>query len=104
MASIIADSESSGTVNLFGAINKSGCSAQYCEYSTSEVGDKMNGGAVNEDKSPLNDAIDLRKDVHECELEAVELEAEAVDDIEAGEPGLASDDIFEEGDIKINNL
>lgn len=24
----------------------------------------MNGGAVNDDKSPLNDAIDLRNEVH----------------------------------------
>ena len=51
----------------FGSTNKSGCSAQYCEYSLKEVGDKMKGGAVKEDKSPLNSAIDLRNDVHELD-------------------------------------
>lgn len=28
----------------------------------------MNGGAVNEDKSPLKEAMDLRNEVHELEL------------------------------------
>lgn len=51
-----------------GARNKSGCSPQYCEYSESEVGDKMNGGAVNVERSPLNDVIDFRNDVQVEEL------------------------------------
>lgn len=51
----------------FGAIKRSGCSPQYCEYSTKEVGDKMKGGAVNDDKSPLYEAIDLRNEVHEAD-------------------------------------
>ena len=56
-----------------GSISKSGCSLQYCEYSDNEVGDKMNGGAVNEDKSPLNEAIDLRNDVHELDWVAFDM-------------------------------
>ena len=90
MASIVLASASSETVNLLGAMNKSGCSAQYWEYSTSEVGD-------SEDKSPLNDAIDLRKDVHEWELEAdeeAEAEAEAFEDTEDGESDLLSEAIM----------
>lgn len=47
---------------------RSGCSAQYWEYSVNETGDKINGGAVNEDKSPLKLAILFRKEVHEEEL------------------------------------
>lgn len=49
-----------------GSTKRSGCSPQYCVYSTKDVGDKMNGGAVKEDKSPLKEAIDLRKEVHEA--------------------------------------
>lgn len=97
MSSIVLASASSETVNLLGAMNKSGCSAQYWEYSTSEVGDNINGGAVSEDKSPLNDAIDLRKDVHEWELEAdeeAEAEAEAFEDTEDGESDLLSEAIM----------
>lgn len=41
-----------------GATNSDGCSVQYAEYSTSEVVDRMNGGAVMEDRSPLKEAID----------------------------------------------
>jgi len=33
--------------------------------SVSEVGERMNGGAVKEDKSPENDAIDFRKEVQD---------------------------------------
>lgn len=50
-----------------GSINKFGCSDQYWEYSTSDVGDKINGGAVNDDKSPLNEAIDFKNDVQELD-------------------------------------
>jgi hypothetical protein len=56
----------------FGSINKSGCSPQNCEYSTNEVGDNMKGGAVNDDRSPLYEAIDLRKLVHEEDFAASE--------------------------------
>ena len=35
-----------------------GCSAQYDEYSTSDVDERMKGGAVKDDKSPENEAID----------------------------------------------
>lgn len=101
MASTVDASASSETVNLFAATNKSGCSAQYWEYSTSDVGDNIKGGAVNEDKSPLKDAIDLRKDVHEWELEEDEAEAEAFEDIEDGESDLASDAILEGSSVVI---
>lgn len=50
----------------FGANNKSTCSDQYWEYSTREVGDRMNGGAVNDDKSPLYEAIDFIKEVQDA--------------------------------------
>ncbi|KAG7877293.1 hypothetical protein KL938_004049 [Ogataea parapolymorpha] len=36
-----------------GARNRSTCSDQYWEYSTKDVGERINGGAVNDDKSPL---------------------------------------------------
>ena len=51
-----------------GSKNKSGCSAQYWENSDNEVGDKMNGGAVNDEMSPLKEAIDFKKEVHDEEL------------------------------------
>jgi len=37
-----------------------GCSAQYAEYSTREVEDRMKGGAVREKRSPLKEAIDYK--------------------------------------------
>lgn len=50
-----------------GSSNRSICSDQYCEYSTNEVGDKMKGGAVNDDKSPLYEAMDLMNEVQEAD-------------------------------------
>jgi len=47
------------------AENKSGRSHQYAGNSVSEVGERMNGGAVSDERSPENDAIDLRKEVQE---------------------------------------
>lgn len=38
-----------------------GCSAQYEENSVNDVDDRMNGGAVNDDRSPLNEAMDFKK-------------------------------------------
>lgn len=38
-----------------------GCSAQYAENSVRDVDDRINGGAVSEDKSPENEAIDFKK-------------------------------------------
>lgn len=35
-----------------------GCSAQYDENSTRDLVERMKGGAVIEDKSPLKDAMD----------------------------------------------
>lgn len=46
-----------GRVSCVGAMKREGCSHQYAGYSASDVVDRINGGAVNEDKSPLNDAI-----------------------------------------------
>ena len=37
-----------------------GCSVQYAENSVRDVVPRMNGGAVNDERSPLNDAIDWR--------------------------------------------
>jgi hypothetical protein len=37
-----------------------GCSHQYAEYSVREVVERMNGGAVREERSPLKDAMDFR--------------------------------------------
>ena len=54
-----------GSVSCAGATKIEGCSAQYEENSTSDVDDRMNGGAVKEDKSPEKDAMDFRKALHE---------------------------------------
>ena len=35
-----------------------GCSVQYAENSVSDVVPRINGGAVMEERSPLNDAMD----------------------------------------------
>ena len=35
-----------------------GCSVQYAENSVSDVVPRINGGAVIEERSPLNDAMD----------------------------------------------
>lgn len=48
----------SGSDSLAGATNRDGCSAQYAEYSVNDVEERMKGGAVNEERSPLKDAID----------------------------------------------
>jgi hypothetical protein len=46
---------------LAAATNRLGCSAQYAEYSVKEVPERMKGGAVNEERSPLKEAIDFKK-------------------------------------------
>jgi hypothetical protein len=48
-----------GSGSFAGATKIEGCSAQYDEYSTSDVEERMNGGAVRDDRSPENDEIDL---------------------------------------------
>lgn len=48
----------SGSASLAGATKTAGCSAQYAEYSVSEVEDKIKGGAVSEERSPVKEAID----------------------------------------------
>ena len=37
-----------------------GCSVQYAENSVRDVVPRMKGGAVNDERSPLKDAIDCR--------------------------------------------
>jgi hypothetical protein len=48
-----------GSFSWAGATNIVGCSAQYDENSTRDFADKMKGGAVKEDRSPVNEAKDL---------------------------------------------
>jgi len=43
---------------LDGATRTEGCSAQYEEYSVREVLERIKGGAVMEDRSPLKEAMD----------------------------------------------
>lgn len=38
-----------------------GCVAQYEENSVKDWDDKINGGAVRDERSPLNEAIDLNE-------------------------------------------
>jgi hypothetical protein len=52
-----------GSFSAAGATNSEGCSAQYEEYSVKETPLRMKGGAVREEISPLNEAMDLRKEV-----------------------------------------
>lgn len=47
-----------GSVSLAGAAKRSGCSHQYEENSVREVPERMNGGAVRDERSPLNEAMD----------------------------------------------
>jgi hypothetical protein len=54
-----------GSFSAAGATNTEGCSAQYEENSTKDVDDRMKGGAVMEARSPLNDAMDFKNEVHE---------------------------------------
>jgi hypothetical protein len=49
-----------GSCSRAGATKMEGCSAQYDENSVNEVEERMKGGAVNDDKSPENDAIDFK--------------------------------------------
>ena len=42
-----------------------GCSAQYDENSVREVDERMNGGAVKDERSPEKDAMDLRNVVQD---------------------------------------
>lgn len=49
-----------GSFSEAGATKIVGCSAQYVENSVSDVVDRMKGGAVREERSPLKDAIDWR--------------------------------------------
>ena len=46
-----------GETSAAGAMNREGCSDQYAGYSANDVVERMNGGAVKEERSPLNDAI-----------------------------------------------
>lgn len=48
----------SGSGSRAGAMKSSGCSAQYAEYSVRDVEDKINGGAVKDERSPLKEAMD----------------------------------------------
>lgn len=50
-----------GSSSFAGATKTFGCSAQYEENSVREVDDRMNGGAVREDRSPEKLAIDYRQ-------------------------------------------
>lgn len=54
-----------GSFSLAGATNIDGCSPQYELNSTRDVEERINGGAVSDDKSPEKDAMDFRKAVHE---------------------------------------
>ena len=47
-----------GSASLAGAANTEGCSAQYELYSVRLVADRMKGGAVSEDRSPLKEEMD----------------------------------------------
>lgn len=47
-----------GSGSRVGATKSEGCSVQYAEYSVRDVDERMNGGAVREDRSPLKDAMD----------------------------------------------
>ena len=47
-----------GSGSEAGATNMDGCSVQYAENSVSDVVPRINGGAVMEERSPLNDAMD----------------------------------------------
>jgi hypothetical protein len=48
----------SGSASFAGATNSPGCSAQYAEYSVREVEERIKGGAVRDDRSPLKEAMD----------------------------------------------
>lgn len=52
-----------GSGSWVGATNIDGCSAQYALNSVKEVVLRMKAGAVKEERSPLNDAIDCRMSV-----------------------------------------
>lgn len=57
-----------------GATKREGCSAQYAGNSVNEVVDRMKGGAVKEERSPLNVAIvchrlDISKWFHVASLD-----------------------------------
>jgi hypothetical protein len=51
----------SGSGSLAGAQKRVGCSAQYAEYSTMDCGERRNGGAVSDARSPLKVANDYRQ-------------------------------------------
>ena len=46
------------SASFAGAANTAGCSAQYELYSVRLVDDKIQGGAVREERSPLKEAMD----------------------------------------------
>lgn len=48
----------SGSDSRAGATKREGCSAQYVENSTIDWGERRKGGAVRDERSPLNVAID----------------------------------------------
>jgi hypothetical protein len=47
-----------GSFSAAGATKSEGCSAQYEEYSVRDTPERMKGGAVREEMSPLKEAID----------------------------------------------
>jgi hypothetical protein len=49
-----------GSGSEAGATKIAGCSVQYAEYSVRDVVERMKGGAVSVDKSPLKEAMALR--------------------------------------------
>ena len=50
----------SGPDSRAGATKRDGCSAQYVLNSTIDWGDRRKGGAVSDERSPLNVAIACR--------------------------------------------
>jgi hypothetical protein len=55
----------SGSFSAAGATKIEGCSAQYEENSTSDVDERINGGAVKDERSPEKDAMDFKKALHD---------------------------------------
>ena len=59
-----ASARFSGSGSNAGATSRLGCSAQYDENSVSDVEERMNGGAVMDERSPLKEAKDRMKELH----------------------------------------
>jgi hypothetical protein len=54
-----------GSFSCAGATKTEGCSAQYEENSTSDLDDRIKGGAVRDERSPEKDAIDFKNALHD---------------------------------------